>query len=103
ESMLLKDSSVVSAVLRVDKGPLYKIDSIRIYGSARISNEFLQHYLNIPNGSIYRKERLAAIHKKILELPYVQEQEPWNLTMLNTGSVINLYLRPKKSSQINAL
>ena len=39
----------------------------------------------------------------MLELPYVQEVQPWNLTMLGEGSVVNLYLRPKKSSQINAL
>ena len=103
DSIVLKDSGDVSAVLRVDKGPLYKIDSIRVYGTAKISNEFLQRYLNIPNGSIYRKERLAAITRKILELPYVQEQQPWNLTMLGEGSVINLYLKSKKSSQIDAL
>ena len=103
DSVVLKDSAEVSAVLKIDKGPLYKIDSIRVFGTAKISNDFLQRYLNIPNGSIYRKERLEAITKKILELPYVQEQEPWNITMLGEGSVVNLYLRPKKSSQINAL
>ena len=103
DSVVLKDSAEVSAILKIDKGPLYKIDSIRVFGTAKISNDFLQRYLNIPNGSIYRKERLQAITKKILELPYVQEQEPWNITMLGEGSVVNLYLRPKKSSQINAL
>jgi outer membrane protein assembly factor BamA len=103
DSVVLKDSAEVSAVLKIEKGPLYKIDSIRVFGTAKISNDFLQRYLNIPNGSIYRKERLEAITKKILELPYVQEQEPWNITMLGEGSVVNLYLRPKKSSQINAL
>ncbi len=103
DSLTLKDSGEVAAVLKMDKGPLYKIDSIRIIGTAKISNEFIQRYLNIPNGSIYKKERLQQISKKILELPYVQEQQPWTLTMVNEGSVINLYLRPKKSSQINAL
>lgn len=103
DSIVLKDSAEVSAVLKIDKGPLYKIDSIRVFGAAKISNDFLQRYLNIPNGSIYRKDRLAAITKKILELPYVEEQEAWNITMLGEGSVVNLYLRPKKSSQINAL
>jgi outer membrane protein assembly factor BamA len=103
DSIVLRDSGQVAAVLRIDKGPLYKIDSIRIFGNARISHEFLQRYLNIPNGSIYRKERLRIISKKILELPYVQEQQPWSLTMLAEGSVINLYLKPKKSSQIDAL
>jgi outer membrane protein assembly factor BamA len=103
DSVMLRDTGEVSAVLKVDKGPLYKIDSIRVFGNAKISNEFLQRYLNIPNGSIYRKERLQIISKKILELPYVQEQQPWSLTMLAEGSVINLYLKPKKSSQIDAL
>jgi outer membrane protein assembly factor BamA len=103
DSVLLRDSGEVSAVLKVDKGPLYKIDSIRVFGNAKISAEFLQRYLNIPNGSIYRKERLQIISKKILELPYVQEQQPWSLTMLAEGSVINLYLKPKRSSQIDAL
>ncbi|HXB33460.1 MAG TPA: BamA/TamA family outer membrane protein [Puia sp.] len=103
DSVVLRDSGDVSAKLKVDKGPLYKIDSIRVFGNAKISQEFLQRYLNITNGSIYRKDRLQIISKKILELPYVQEQQPWSLTMLAEGSVINLYLKPKRSSQIDAL
>jgi len=103
DSVTLEPNGEVSAELKVEKGPLYHIDSIRLYGSGKISNEFMQRYLNIPNGSVYKKERLDAISRKILELPYVQEQQPWDLTMLGTGSVVNLYLKPKRSSQINAL
>jgi outer membrane protein assembly factor BamA len=103
DSIVLKEFSEVSAMLKVDKGPLYKIDSIRVFGTAKISNDFLQRYLNIPNGSIYRKEKLEAITKKILELSYVQEQQPWSMTMLGEGSVINLYLKPKKSSEVDAI
>src|SRR5690606_7537444 len=61
--------------LHVDRGPLYRIDSIRNLGSAKISNTYLQHYLGIPNGSIYRKEKLLAISKKFTELPFLQEQQ----------------------------
>ena len=93
----------MNAVLKIDKGPLYKIDSIRIYGSAKISVDFLKHYLGIADNSIYKKEKLQAISRKIRELPYVEEQQPWNLTLLGTGSVVNLYLKAKKSSQVDAL
>jgi outer membrane protein assembly factor BamA len=103
DSIAIDDQDRISADLKVDKGLLYKIDSIRVYGSVKLSGDFLQHYLNLPNGSIYRKDRLAAISKKIIELPYVQEQQSWNLTMLGDGAVVNLYLKPKKSSQINVL
>lgn len=93
----------VSALLRVNKGPLYKIDSIRMYGNAKISNSYLQKYLGIPNGSIYSKEKLLLINKKIRELSYVEEDKPADLTRLGTGSVLNMYLKQKKSSQVNVL
>ncbi|PWT75170.1 MAG: hypothetical protein C5B59_09565 [Bacteroidetes bacterium] len=93
----------LEANLNIDKGPLYKIDSIRIYGTAKISNDYMQRYLNIQNGSIYRKEKLQGISRKIRELPFVQEEREWNLTLLGTGSILNLYLKPKKSSQIDVL
>jgi len=97
------DEDKLTAHLDIDKGPLYKIDSIRIYGDVRISSAFMQRYLDIKNGSIYQKSKLQNVNKRISELPYLQETQPWNLTMLGTGSVVNLYLKPKKSSQINVL
>ncbi len=93
----------VTATLIIDKGPLYKIDSIRIYGNAKISNEFLQRYLEIPNGSIYSREKLLRISRKIQELSFVQEEQPSNMSLLGTGSVLNLYLKQRRSSQVNAL
>jgi outer membrane protein assembly factor BamA len=102
DSFQLEDEKV-SALLKINKGPLYKIDSIRLYGNAKISNNYLQRYLDIPNGSIYSKEKLLRINKKIRELTYVEEEKPADLTMLGTGSVLNMYLKQKKSSQVNVL
>ena len=93
----------ISALLNIEKGPLYKIDSIHIIGQAKISVEFMERYLGIPEGSIYKKDRLLAISRRILELPFVQEERPWSINMLGTGSTLNLYLRPRKSSQIDVL
>jgi outer membrane protein assembly factor BamA len=94
---------LVSASFKVDKGPQYKIDSISVTGNAKITNSYLQRYLDIPNGSIYNKEKLLRINKKIKELTYIEEEYPANLTWLGTGSVINLYLKQKRSNQINVL
>lgn len=96
-------NEVVAAILKLNKGPLYKIDSIRVYGNAKIDNQYLQRYLEIPNGSLYNKDKLFAINKKIRELSYVEEEKQANLDMLGTGAVLNMYLRHKKSSQVNIL
>ncbi len=93
----------IHAVLKINKGPLYKIDSIRVYGNAKISNRFLQRYLEISNGDIYHKQKLMNISQRLLQLPYLTEERRWNMNLLGTGSILNLYLKEKKSSQINGI
>ncbi|WP_121352558.1 BamA/TamA family outer membrane protein [Flavisolibacter nicotianae] len=97
------DREDVTALLRIEQGPLYKIDSIQVVGDAKVNTEFLQKYLQLPNGTMYSKSKLAGISKKLAELSYVEEEKPSDLTMLATGSVLNLYLKARRSSQINAL
>ncbi len=89
--------------LQVKKGPLYHIDSIRVYGKAKIKNLFLQHYIDINNGSIYSNQKLQKVSSRLKQLPYLQELQPWDVTMLGSGSILNLYLQPKRSSEINVL
>lgn len=93
----------ISGKLKVDKGPLYKIDSIRNMGNAKISSNYLEHYLGFSPGTIFKKEKLQSISQRIQELTFVSEVKPWDLTMLGTGSILNLYLDNRKSSQVNVL
>lgn len=93
----------IKATLDVNKGPLYHIDSIRVYGKARIKNLFLQHYIDISSGSIYSNQKLQKVSNRLKQLPYLQEVQPWDVSMLGSGSVLNLYLQPKRSSEINVL
>ncbi len=93
----------ISAILMVNKGPLYHIDSIRIYGKAVISNFFLQQYLGISNGSLYNKARIQQIGKKLSSLPFLQVVQPSDISLLGSGSIVNLYLNPQKCSQVNFL
>jgi len=102
DSIAVEEDSI-SADLKVDKGILYHIDSIRLYGNAKISKDYLQRYLDLPKGTIYSKTRLVNVNKKIRELTYIEEEKPFDLSLLATGSVLNLYLRQKRSSQVNIL
>lgn len=96
-------SEKIEANLNIDKSILYHIDSVRTYGPAKISGNFIHHYLNIDRGSLYQKDKLQKINQRLLELPYIEQIQPWDLTMLNTGSIVNLYLKPKRSNQVNVL
>lgn len=102
DSFVMEEGKI-SAKLITEKGPAYKIDSIRVYGKAKISTNFLQKYLGIEDGTLYKKSKLQTISPRLLELPYLKEIRPWDITMAGTGSILNLYIDPKKSSQADVL
>ena len=97
------NSTNIDAELNIDKSIFYHIDSVRLYGTAKLSRNFIHRYLNIERKSFYQKQKLEKINQRLLELPYVQQMQPWDITMLNTGSIVNLYLQPKRSNQVNVL
>lgn len=102
DSVVLNDDKI-SAALMVNKGILYRIDSINNYGKLKINPKFLQRYLNITNGSIYSREKLKEVDKRMLELPYAQTVQSSTLNMLGSGSILNLYVDSKKSSEASAI
>lgn len=93
----------MSPQLIIQKGPLYKIDSIRIFGDINLSHAFLQRYLNIPNGSIYKKDKLLGVDRQLRQLPYLSILQPSDLSYLGTGALLNVYLKGRKNSQVNGL
>ncbi len=93
----------INANLVIDKGPLYKLDSIAVYGSAKLSKSFLKHYLALPEDGLYKQDILEKIDQKLLELAFVQQSQPWGITMQTSGYVLNFYLQPKRSNQVDAL
>jgi outer membrane protein assembly factor BamA len=97
------DQGEMRGILKLEPGPLYKLDSIHAEGNLRISSGFLHRYLGILPGSIYQREKLAEISNRLRELPYLAEIQPWSLTMLGTGAHVNLFLESKKASQVNVL
>jgi len=93
----------LTEMLNVEKGFYYKIDSISVSGNVGIKNEFLQRYLGINNKSEFNKGLLSQVDKKISELNFITQLQPSTVTMLGTGAILNLYLKSKKTNQINFL
>ena len=91
------------ARLRAIKGPLYRIDSLHVEGRQFIKKAFLQQYLSLGAGEIYRKSNLDALSGRLLSLGFVKESRPWDLALLGTGASVNLYLEPQQSSRFNLL
>jgi outer membrane protein assembly factor BamA len=97
------ENNKLTALLNVDKGVYYMIDSISVSGNIAVKNEFLQRYLSISNKSGFNKYLLSQVDKKISDLNFLTQLQPSTVTMLGTGAILNLYLKSKKTNQINFL
>ncbi len=93
----------VSAKVRIDKGNIYKIDSFFQGGSLRMKPAFLHRYLDLPKGAPYQRSKLDKIEQRLNELSFASPEKPWDISMLNTGAVVNLYLQPRRSNILNVL
>jgi len=102
DSIEMNDGKI-NAKLTVDKGLLYHIDSIIVSGNAKLSSNFIYHYLGIRPHDVYQQNKLDKISQRLAELPYVEQQEPWRISMLNTGANITLALQQRRSNQVDIL
>ena len=99
----LSETNGYAGLLRARKGQLYHVDSIRVQGKVKLSNYYLQRQLGIMRGSLYNQQKIDQVSTRIAEMPFVQEEQSPELVMLGTGGFLDLFLRPKKASQINVL
>lgn len=103
DSIVIDDKNEISAVLKIDKGIEYKIDSIRVFSNANISNRFLQHYLKIANASLYSREKLERVNTLINQLGYLNSNKNWDVLMLSRSCLLNLYLQSKNINKFDAI
>lgn len=102
DSIQMEGQEVVARI-SVEKGNIYKIDSFSQQGALRMQPAFLHRYLDLPRGAPYQKSKLEKIEQRLNELPFATPERPWDLSMLGTGAVVNLYLQPKRSNVMNVL
>lgn len=102
DSLRLEDGEI-QTLLTAEKGLLYRIDSIQVFGNPRIRKSFLHRYLDIPPASAYDARRLGQVDTRIRELSFLSATQPSDLSLLSTGATLNLYLKNRKNSQFNFL
>lgn len=91
------------AVLRVDRGALYRFDTLALEGAVSIRSSLLARLSGIAPGMAYDPRRVAAIESKLAAIPYLAMVQPPVVKMRATGAVVQLYLKPRNSNQAQVL
>ncbi|MEZ5173977.1 MAG: POTRA domain-containing protein [Bacteroidia bacterium] len=97
------NEGVVKAGIRVFKGELIKIDSVTIRGDAKIAEKYLYNYIGIKPGDLYNESIIQTIDTRVKELPFLSQQRPAEVFLLDEVALIRLYLKNKKASSFNGI
>lgn len=93
----------LSAVIQVKKNKLFKIDSIKVIGSARVNPSFLYRYLSIRPGMAYNEEAMKGLSQKIRQLPFVEEKQGQRVQLTERTNKLILFLDKKNASQFDGI
>lgn len=91
------------AQLNVEKNRLFKIDSIKMEGSAKVNKGFLNRYLSVKEGMPYNEQTLLDLSQKIKQLPFVFEKQPQVVRLTDKTNKLYLFLDKKNASQFDGI
>ncbi len=98
-----QNGTQTQALLRVEKGYFFKIDSVTWRGSARISKKYLYNYIGIAPGDVYNEATVRQMENRLKELPFVTSYRPADIFLMEETALIRLYLNDRKASDFSGM
>ena len=95
--------SNVSAALSFSRNELIRFDTVVINGGAQIHPKYLYNYLGLKPGAPYSEAIVAAMNRRLRELPFVQQTKLPEVTFIRDGARVDLFLDTRKVSRVNGI
>ena len=87
--------------LLVEKGNLYRLDSIVIYGNTKISPQTLTRLIKIKKNDIYSQKKIDGISKIFEKSKHYRETKPFELVFYENTYDIYFYLEKISKNHID--
>lgn len=99
----IADEQQLKGVLNVQKNKLFKIDSVKIIGNAKVNKGFINRYLGVKENMPYNEEILKSISQKVRQLPFILEKRTQEVRLTNKTNKLLLFLDKKEASQFDGI
>ena len=100
---IVRQQDGLHADLTLDRSRLIHFDTLIVTSEIDISRDFLQRYLGITQGDLYNESQLRLVSKRLKELPFLQEGQPWRMDFTVAKNELRIDLKERKANQLNGL
>lgn len=97
------NSGQVDATLQLQRDVFYRLDSIRQVGEEVARTSYLYRLLQMRPGMPYNQYKINRTTEILKSTSFISSTQSPDITYLGSGALMNLYLKPERSSQFNAL
>ncbi len=97
------DKGKVRASIFVDPHELFVVDTLAVLGNTKTKTKFLQRYLGVNVGDVYRANRIKKVKDKINQLSYLNVIKDPDTYFLNGKASIYTEVNKQKNNQFNLL
>lgn len=97
----LTSSGELSARIVLNTGPLVRVGEVRAPESVRVRSSFLQRYLGLQEGDIYRGQRVRRMGASLRQLPYLTVKGSPRITFQDSLAFFDLPLERRAASRFD--
>lgn len=89
--------------IKVNKGNIFKYDTIHFSKKANVRSSFLSNYLRIKPQTLYNEKNVKEIDKRLRQLPYVEIVQPSQIQFIENIAKPIIHITNKKNSEFDFL
>lgn len=93
----------LTAILRLEKGPSIVWDSLRVSPESGVSRTYLQKYLDVQPGKLYKQSTFTQAQARLKSLQIASPVGPPQLEIKNDKATLSVNLRKAKASSFDLL
>lgn len=102
DSLHMTDKGLGASVM-LEKGPLVRVDSVVVKGSARTNVRYLESSIGIRPGDLYNESLVLAVERRIREIPFVSQKQRPYVQFTPERTKLYLFLDARKASSMNGV
>ena len=101
EDIELSEAGALSASIALNTGPLVRIGEVRAPEDVRVRPAFLQRYLGLQEGEVYRGQRVRRMASSLRQLPYLTMKGNPRISFQDSLAFFDLPLEKRAASRFD--
>lgn len=103
DQISVENPKLLSANLIIQKSIKRTIDKVNIKGYTNFPNKLIQHEFNIKKKSLFNKNALANLDKKIKSIPYLKLLKPSEVLFSKDSTILYVYVEKQSTNKASGI